>query len=126
MTPEEFNDKFLKVTNSKFRTRWAHGECYIYAYCFLAVMGGKAVTWMPKDKNKGGHVFIKFKDRYFDAEAVTGQESWKRLQSYMNKSNDRLLTRHRTLPGMVKYWFGNNIQEIVRCQEIIKKINNPS
>lgn len=123
MSPQDFNNLFLKATNSQFRTRWAHGSCYIYAYCFLSVVGGKAVTWMPKDKNKGGHVFIQYQDLYFDAEAYDGHSNWKKLQRYMNTSNDRLITRHRTLSGMALYWFKNNNREFMECQEIIKKIN---
>jgi hypothetical protein len=124
MTPAVFNELFLKATNSQFRTRWAHGSCYMYAYCFLSIMGGKAVTWMPKDKNKGGHVFIKFDELYFDAETFTGTAKWKKLQRYMNKSSDRLITRHRTLSGMAGYWFKDNHKELSECQEIIKKIKS--
>jgi hypothetical protein len=40
----------------------------------------------------------------------------------MNKSNDRLFTRHRTLSGMARYWFKDNPKELQECQEIIKKI----
>lgn len=126
MNPQEFHEFFLKATKSKSNWIWAHGQCYQYAYCFLTLVGGQGISYTTK--TNGGHIFIKYQDKYFDSENSHGIASWKRLQSYLTRASNTHLTTHRSIQGIINLWFKFRPQELKECQTIIeniKKLSSP-
>lgn len=124
MTPNVFHEKFLKVTKSKSASWWANGQCYVYVYCFLSVVGGKGISYQTKDLS--GHIFIRYKNKYFDAELVhshgdVGLENWKHLQPYLIRAQSRLVRKHRSLSSIVKLW-GMREETVSYCEDVIAAI----
>lgn len=124
MKPSVFHEKFLKATKSKSAIWWANGQCYVYAYCFLSIVGGRAVSYQTKDLS--GHIFIRYNNRFFDAESVhmdgdIGVENWKHLQPYLQRARSKSVKNHRSLSSIVKHW-GIRGETVEYCEELIRII----
>lgn len=122
MTPEKFHELFLKATNSRSGWMYAHGYCFQYAYCFINLVGGQAISYLTQKKysKAHGHCFIKYNDKFYDSENCEGQVNWKRLQSYLKTSSDKKLTKHRSMKGLANKWF--RPQDFTECDKIINNI----
>ncbi len=123
MSPQRFRTLFLKVTKSPSGHIWAHGRCFEYAYCFMRLVGGRAQSYLTHKKQYKayGHCFIKFEGKFFDSESFEGKKTWKQLQSYMNKAQDKRVKKHTNINGVIKTW-GLQSHQIKDCEELISKI----
>ena len=119
MKPQEFHTLFLQATGSRSGWRWSHGECFLYTYCFIKVVGGEALSYVPK--RNGGHCFIKKDNLYFDSENVDGVSNWKNLQRYMLRGRASTLKKHRKPTGIIRTWKLTS-EQIKTCDAIILKI----
>lgn len=120
LTPEEFHDLFLKASKSPSGWYWAHGGCYLYAFCFLRLVGGQAQSYLTHRKihKAYGHCFIKFNGKFYDSESPEGLDSWKKLQSYMIRAQQNKVVKHGSTRGIVKTW-GFSQRQIKECNQFI-------
>lgn len=121
MSPEEFLASFLIVTNSSTGWKWANGQCFMYAYCFTEIMGGKAMSYTNKEKT--GHCFIYYKGKYYDSECYAGgQNKWKHLQPYLVRVPNKVM-RHNSSLGVSRKW-KMLPEQIEECEKIIAHIKS--
>ena len=119
MTPAQFQDIFLKITGSVSGTRWAHGKCFMYAYCFTEVVGGTPFSYLTR-KNSG-HCFISYEGKFWDAESYDGKSSWKDLQPWLKRASNKLVTKHRSTHVLKNVW-KMSPEQVKECEKIINQI----
>lgn len=106
------HDKFIKHLRKNghlySNARFAHGDCYYYAYSMSTILkhlkvDHKILSYYRKDL-KSGHCFIKVKDQYFDSENIYSPVSnWKKLQPYMNRARLKPI-KHKNKISALKHW----------------------
>lgn len=125
MDPLEFRRLFLEITKSNPKGWWwSHGGCFEYAYCFIKVLGGVGESYLTNRKQYRayGHCFIKYQGLYFDSENPEGLDSWKKLQPYMTRAQNKKKTTHQGLSGLCRRW-GITPEKAKVLDEIVEKIN---
>lgn len=108
---EKIHNKFIKFLKkqklSYGNTRFAHGDCYYYAYCMSKILNHfnqkhEIYSYFRKDL-KSGHCFIKYNGVFFDSENVSIPVSnYRQLQPYMRKT--RNLTKHKNRHSALRLW----------------------
>lgn len=100
--------KFLKKQKLSYNnTRFAHGDCYYYAYCMSEILNHfnqkhEVYSYFRKDL-KSGHCFIKYNGTFFDSENVYSPVSnHRQLQPYMRKT--RNLIKHKNVKSALRLW----------------------
>lgn len=118
------HSKFLKHLKrngySYSNTRFAHGDCYYYAYAMSSILdhfkvNHKILSYYRKDL-KSGHCFIKIKNQYIDSENVYSPvDNWKKLQYYMNRVRKKPIL-HKNRITALKHWRAKEDKEFFDTQ----------
>lgn len=100
-----------------------NGDCYRWAFlAYLTLPNVQLVSCGCY----GGHAFIYFKDRYYDAQHLNGVVDWRGLNFFTSTKNDEFETdiiEFQDEEAFIRYWcLKGTFSDVIDVRKLTKKI----